>query len=117
MMSACSRSSSIRSSRAPMAARSLSSRPVEHAFGRGSPFSLGMEEELILVDASTHALSHNASALLPRVQAPSGEVKFDVYEALLETATPIVRTAAEGGAQLALLRQAIRDAGGTPIGC
>jgi carboxylate-amine ligase len=90
---------------------------VEHAFGRGSPFSLGMEEELILVDAFSHALAHTASALLPRVQAPSGEVKFDVYEALLETATSIVRTAAEGGAQLALLRQAIRDAGGTPIGC
>jgi gamma-glutamyl:cysteine ligase YbdK (ATP-grasp superfamily) len=66
---------------------------MEHAFGRGPSYALGMEEELLLVDPAGHALAPRASDLIPRVRPPSGEVKFDVYEALVETATPIVRSA------------------------
>jgi glutamate---cysteine ligase / carboxylate-amine ligase len=89
---------------------------VEHAFGRGPSYALGMEEELLLVDAEGHQLSPEASELIPRVEAPAGAVKFDVYEALVETATPVVASAAEGGAFLDELRGTLRDAGATLMG-
>jgi carboxylate-amine ligase len=90
---------------------------MEHAFGRGPSYALGMEEELLLVDASTHRLAPSASTLIPRVRADGGDVKFDVYEALVETATPIVPNAPEGAARLDRLRAALRDAGATLMGC
>src|SRR3954465_15846217 len=90
---------------------------MEHAFGRSAPFRLGMEEELLLVDPRTRALSHTSTRIVPRVKVPAGEVKHDVYEALVETASPIVAGAVEGGEALAVLRSALRDAGATLIGC
>src|SRR3954447_5496397 len=89
---------------------------MEHAFGRSAPFGLGMEEELLLVDSRTHALAHVSSALVPRVEVPAGEVKHDVYEALVETATPVVAGAVAGGEALGALRTALRAAGATLIG-
>ncbi|HVL97659.1 MAG TPA: YbdK family carboxylate-amine ligase [Solirubrobacteraceae bacterium] len=90
---------------------------MEHAFGRGGPFALGVEEELLLVNPATHELAHIASQLLPRATPPSGELKFDVYEALLETATPVVGNALEGARHLDGLRAALRAAGATLMGC
>src|SRR4051794_20496336 len=89
---------------------------MEHAFGRAPAFRLGMEEELLLVDAGTHALAHVSSQVVPRVQALAGAVKHDVYGALVELASPIVETAADGARHLAGLRDAVRRAGGTLIG-
>ena len=43
---------------------------TEHAFGNGAPFSVGLEEELLLVDAETHALAHVAEEVLPRMELP-----------------------------------------------
>src|SRR3954452_21690316 len=92
---------------------------MEHAFGRVEPFGLGMEEELLLVDPRTHALAHVAEEVVPRVAVAdgAGEVKYDVYSALVELASPLVRTATEGGAALRRLRDAVRAAGGTLVGC
>src|SRR4051794_40269676 len=92
---------------------------MEHAFGRVEPFGLGMEEELLLVDPRTHALAHVAPEVVPRtaVDDAAGEVKYDVYSALVELASPRVPTASEGRAALRRLRDGVRAAGGTPIGC
>jgi carboxylate-amine ligase len=75
-------------------------------------FGLGIEEELLLVDAQTHALSHDA----PRVVAAVDGVKYDLYMALVESATPICADAAEGARELFAARGRIRAAGGTVIG-
>jgi len=90
---------------------------MEHAFGRAAPFALGMEEELLLVDPETLALAHVAERVVPAVVAPAGEVKYDVYRALAESTSPVVRSAPEGGAALADLRRALMAAGATLIGC
>ena len=90
---------------------------MDHAFGRGPSYAVGMEEELLLVDAETHALAPHASELIPRVQPARGEVKFDVYEALVETATPVVANALDGAACLDALRAALREHGATLMGC
>ena len=46
---------------------------VSHAFGTGEPFTVGIEEELLLVDpADGHRLADVAEAVLPRVELPDG---------------------------------------------
>jgi carboxylate-amine ligase len=87
---------------------------VEHAFGRGESLALGVEEELLLVDPDTLALDHRASEILPRL---GGAMKPDVYEAEVETASPVSRDAAEAAAALGAVRERLRAAGATPIGC
>jgi carboxylate-amine ligase len=89
---------------------------VDTAFGREADFALGVEEELLLVDARTLELAHVASALIDRVQPPSGEIKHELYEALIECSTPVVRNVPEGMETLASLREALGDAGATLIG-
>jgi len=87
---------------------------VEHAFGRGESLTLGVEEELLLVDADTLALAHRVSELLPRL---GDAVKPDVYEAEIETASPICRDGLEAAAALGAVRERMREAGATLIGC
>ena len=88
--------------------------PVDHAFGRGESLALGVEEELLLVDPETLALDHRASEILPQL---GGAMKPDVYEAEVETASPVSRDAAEAVAALGAVRERLRAAGATPIGC
>jgi len=90
---------------------------VEHAFGHGRPFAIGMEEELLLVDAATHRLAPISSELLPRVVEGDGSVLQDVYESLVEITSPISAHAHEGGAALVGRRGALRAAGAILIGC
>jgi carboxylate-amine ligase len=89
---------------------------MEHAFGRAAPFALGVEEELLLVDPGTGELAHVASGLLPGLAPEAGTIEPDVYEALVELASPISRNAIEGTRALEALRADVRAAGGTPLG-
>ncbi len=89
---------------------------MEHAFGRRAAFALGMEEELLLIDPATKRLAPMSSELVPRVRTDAGSVMHDVYEALVETASPVSANAIEGGRSLAAMRQALRDAGATLMG-
>jgi carboxylate-amine ligase len=89
---------------------------VEHSYGQGLPFALGIEEELLLVHAETLALANAASDVLERVEAAEGAITPDVYEALIECSTPVVRCAPEGHAALAALRTTLADAGATVLG-
>ncbi|MEA2247808.1 MAG: glutamate---cysteine ligase / carboxylate-amine ligase [Solirubrobacteraceae bacterium] len=87
-------------------------------FGAGPSFALGVEDELLLVDPRTHALSHTAVEVLERMAVPPGEgtAKPDTYAAMVELTTPISRTAGEAVAALDRLRARVRGAGGTVIG-
>jgi carboxylate-amine ligase len=89
---------------------------VDLAFGREADFALGIEEELLLVDARTLALAHVASDLVGRVEPASGEIKHELYEALIECSTPVVRNVPDGMETLAALREALGEAGATLIG-
>jgi len=75
-----------------------------------------VEEELLLVDPVTLALRHHASELLERVGEQGGRIKHDVYESLVETASPISRDATEAAGHLGRLRAALRDGGATLMG-
>src|SRR3954471_17584195 len=76
-------------------------------FGAAPELSLGLEDELLLVDARTHALSHTAVALLALLDVPQAEAtaKPDTYAAMVELTAPISRTAGEAARAIAALRE------------
>jgi carboxylate-amine ligase len=90
----------------------------ELAFGTGPDFTVGIEEELILVDSATRAVSHGVAQLLDRIELgpDDGAYHLEVYAALVELASPIAHDAPEGVAALSALRARLRAAGGTAIG-
>jgi carboxylate-amine ligase len=88
-------------------------------FGTEADFAIGVEEELILVDPATHALSHTAVDVLDRVEADPaalGEAKPDTYAAMIELATTVLRDATQAARALSELRARVRAAGATTIG-
>jgi carboxylate-amine ligase len=79
-------------------------------------FTLGIEEELLLVDRQTHALSHSSHELLGAMGVHARWARHDLYEAQVELSSPICADAVEATAEIARLRRAVLDAGGTPMG-
>lgn len=86
-------------------------------FGRGPSYKLGVEEELLLVDPHTHALSHTGTEVL-RALGPTEHGGFapDTYEAELELKSPVSDTAGEAAAAIAALRRQVHEAGFAAIG-
>ena len=89
---------------------------MEHHFGEAPDFALGIEEELLLVDELTLRPANIASELVSRVEPEQGEIMNDLYEALIETSTPVVRSAPEGVEHLASHRELLREQGAAFIG-
>jgi carboxylate-amine ligase len=83
----------------------------------GSDFTVGIEEELFLVDPRTRRLAHEAGALLDRIDLPVDAAGYEAYEASLELRSPPCRTAGEAAESLARARAAARAAGATLMGC
>ena len=87
---------------------------MEHAFGTAT-YALGVEEELLLVTAEPpHALEHRTTELVERMA--SKYVKPDVYEGIIECASPISSDAPEAAGSLERLRDGLRGAGATLAG-
>jgi carboxylate-amine ligase len=89
---------------------------VKHSFGERPDFTLGVEEELLLVDASTHALAHDSARVVDALGADPKEVRHDIYEAQIELSSPVCRDAVAAVEELARLRAAVIGAGATPMG-
>jgi carboxylate-amine ligase len=80
---------------------------MDHAF-TGPSYTIGIEEELMIVDASSFELVNAIESLLE--DAPDGEIKPELMESVLEIATKPCRNTAEAGVQLRGLRRQVRDA-------
>ncbi|WP_205699496.1 carboxylate-amine ligase [Conexibacter sp. SYSU D00693] len=81
---------------------------MEHAF-TGPSFTLGIEEELMIVDEQSHDLVNAIESLLE--QAPSGTgIKPELMESVCEIATDPHPNTAAAGDQLRLLRRQVTDA-------
>jgi carboxylate-amine ligase len=89
---------------------------VKHAFGQRHDFTLGVEEELLLVDGQTHALAHDSGRLVDTLGMDPAAVRHDIYEAQIELSSPVSRDAAAATAELGGLRAAVIGAGSTPMG-
>ena len=85
---------------------------MEHAFtpaGHG-PYSIGIEEELMIVDAERFELVSAIEELLRA--APHEEIKPELMESVLEIATKPCRDVAEAGTELRGLRHQARAIAG-----
>ena len=77
---------------------------MEHRF-TGPSYTLGIEEELMIVDAETLDLVNSIETLLEEVPETTGDVKPELMESVLEIATTPVRNTREAGLQLHELRR------------
>jgi glutamate---cysteine ligase / carboxylate-amine ligase len=83
---------------------------MEHAF-TGPAYTLGIEEELMIVDEETLDLSNAIERLLADLSdvPTEGEVKPELMEGVCEIATTPVTNTVEAGAQLRSLRRTVNQ--------
>ena len=87
---------------------------MDHAFGRA--FTLGVEEELLLVDRVTRGLAPNAERVLATADHPRERLAHEAYAAEIEVRSPVVTRVGEAIAALGESRLAARAAGATLMG-
>jgi carboxylate-amine ligase len=91
---------------------------ADHHFGDGDPFSLGVEEELLLVDPRDGRPAETGEEVLERLPDDlPGDTASELHASEVEIATPVVRTVAAAVHLLGELRAAIVATGASPIGC
>jgi len=84
---------------------------VEHAF-TGPLYTMGIEEELMIVDAETLDLSSSIDAILEAEIGVPGHVQPELMESVLEVATTPCEGIAEAAEQLRGLRRSVRATAG-----
>jgi carboxylate-amine ligase len=88
---------------------------VTHA-GWGRVLTLGVEEELMLVDVETLSQRPASGDVIPRVRVERGLVKHELFESIVELNSGVCESAADALAVVRALRRATADAAGE-IGC
>src|SRR5919108_55050 len=81
---------------------------MEHKF-QGDPYTIGIEEELMILDAESLELVNAIETMLEPSDA--GEIKPELMESVLEVSTEPCKNTSEAGEQLRALR---RQVWGTP---
>ncbi|MBA2356801.1 MAG: carboxylate-amine ligase [Actinobacteria bacterium] len=79
---------------------------LDHAFGKGDPYTLGVEEEYMLLDSETFDLVQHIDTVLEAIAGHELEsrVNPELMQSVLEIATPVCRTPAEVDRELRQLR-------------
>jgi glutamate---cysteine ligase / carboxylate-amine ligase len=79
---------------------------LDHAFGKSDPFTLGAEEEYMLLDAETFDLVQHIDTVLAAVSGHELEprINAELMQSVLEVATPVCRTPSDVERQLRSLR-------------
>lgn len=75
-----------------------------------------MEEELLLVDPVSNALSHSSSRVLEAIGDTSADIKHDLYEAQIEIASPPSDDVATAIRALRAHRREVANVGGILLG-
>jgi carboxylate-amine ligase len=86
------------------------------AFGRGKPFSLGVEEELFLVDPLTGAQANASAAVQERLGPVDGKVERELHACQVELITDVCARAGEAVGTLGGLRRAVVATGAGLLG-
>lgn len=87
-----------------------------HAFGCSAPFSLGVEEELFLVDPATGAQIDASHAVLQRLGDVNGNVERELHACQVELITDVCATAGEAATALRGLRANVLATGAGLLG-
>jgi carboxylate-amine ligase len=81
---------------------------IEQHFGRA--LTLGVEEELMILHAETHAQAPASMELIPAVQASRGSVKTELFQSVIELNTDVCDSPADAALVLRGLRRNTIDA-------
>ena len=82
---------------------------LEHRFN-GPPFTIGIEEELMILDAESLDLAQEIEAILAAVPADyEGQVKPELLQSVLEIATKPCENVGAAGEELARLRRCVSE--------
>ncbi len=79
---------------------------LDHAFGKGDPYTLGVEEEYMLLDAETFDLVQHIDTVLAAGAGHELEpvINAELMQSVLEIATPVCHTTGEVAEQLRRIR-------------
>jgi carboxylate-amine ligase len=79
---------------------------LDHAFGQGDPYTLGVEEEYQLLDGETLDLVQHIETMLAAVAGHELEARInpELMQSVIEITTPVCRTAGDVLRELARLR-------------
>jgi carboxylate-amine ligase len=79
---------------------------LEHSFGKSEPYTLGVEEEYMLLDGETFDLVQHIDTVLAAIAGHELEtqIKPELMQSVIEIATPVCRTAGDCDRELRKLR-------------
>jgi carboxylate-amine ligase len=79
---------------------------LDHAFGQSDPYTLGVEEEYMLLDGETFDLVQHIDTVLAAVAGHelAPRINTELMQSVLEIATPVCHTPAEVAEQLRYIR-------------
>src|SRR4051812_29934481 len=79
---------------------------LDHAFGQSDPYTLGVEEEYMLLDGETFDLVQHIDTVLAAVAGHELEprINAELMQSVLEIATPVCHTPSEVAGQLQQIR-------------
>src|SRR5881398_3390534 len=79
---------------------------LDHRFGQSDPYTLGVEEEYMLLDGETFDLVQHVETVLAATHGTELETRInaELMQSVVEIATPICRTPADVHQELAKLR-------------
>ena len=80
---------------------------LEAHFGESAPLTVGIEEELMILDPGSYGLANAMESLIGDAEA--GEVKAELHESVIEIATKPCGSLSEAGPQLRALRAQVRE--------
>jgi glutamate---cysteine ligase / carboxylate-amine ligase len=79
---------------------------LDHRFGQSDPYTLGVEEEYMLLEPESFDLVQHIDTVLAAIEGHELErrINAELMQSVLEIATPVCRTAADVDRELRLLR-------------
>ena len=83
----------------------------DHKFGASEQYTLGVEEEYMLLDPESFDLVQHIEMVLDAIQGDelAGRLNAELMQSVLEIATPVCRTAGDVMEELTTLRGYVRD--------
>jgi carboxylate-amine ligase len=87
---------------------------LDHNFGKGDPYTLGVEEEYMLLDGETLDLVQHVDTVLAAVAGHEleGRINPELMQSVIEITTPVCRTPADVEQKLAELRAYVASVAG-----
>src|SRR5438445_9506237 len=84
---------------------------LDHAFGQSEPYTLGVEEEYMLLDGESFDLVQHIDTVLAAISGHELEVYInpELMQSVLEIATPVCRTAGDIDRELRKLRAYVSE--------